>query len=249
MTDVKSFLTLAPEENTNAGYIELVSKNRFTVSIRATLTIARVDWALHRRGETKTKKLPGYVVKDYIAKDCLVGGYLNSDESLQFAIPENGQIWNEQSLVITSKIEILPVEGPTQSRETCFQSLERLLSDDTLSDFVIICNESSFKCHKAIMANKSLVFKAFFQRSSKGDSVNTYNIENFEPEIVKQMIHFIYTNKLAEDTQPSEPLLRIGDKYDVNGLVALCTTELVKSIDVDNAIRDQCCKTFLLYGC
>jgi speckle-type POZ protein len=99
------------------------------------------------------------------------------------------------------------------------------------------------------MANKSLVFKAFFQRFSKYDSDNTYNIEDFEPEIVKQMIHFIYTNKLAEDTQPSEALLRIGDKYDVNGLVALCTVELAESINVDNAIRDQYYKTFILYEC
>jgi speckle-type POZ protein len=98
------------------------------------------------------------------------------------------------------------------------------------------------------VANKSPVFKAFFQRFSKDDS-NTYNIEDFEPEIIKQMIRFIYTNKLAEDTQPSEALLRIGDKYDVIGLVTFCTRELAKSINVDNAIRDQCCKTFLLYEC
>ena len=49
------------------------------------------------------------------------------------------------------------------------------------------------------MVNKSLVFKAVFQHFSKYDSDNTCNIKDFKPEIVKQMICFIYTNKLAED--------------------------------------------------
>ena len=49
------------------------------------------------------------------------------------------------------------------------------------------------------MVNKSLIFKAVFQHFSKYDSDNTCNIKDFKPEIVKQMIYFIYTNKLAED--------------------------------------------------
>ena len=50
------------------------------------------------------------------------------------------------------------------------------------------------------------------------------------------MIFFIYTNELPDDAKQTEALLRIGDKYDVEGLVTLCTTELAKDLNAENAI-------------
>ncbi len=62
-------------------------------------------------------------------------------------------------------------------------------------------------------------------------------IEDFEPETVQMMIHFIYTQQLPEGSRCDLSLLLIADKYDLKDLVKFCEDELSKNLDVGNAVE------------
>jgi hypothetical protein len=203
------------EKNSPEGaQIYILNRNNFTVGIESSLI--------------KPPELIGPGPKK--------AGCIKSGEAISFWLPFASE-HAPFDLIIQCDIKILRnLTGLKEpARETRFQSFKRLLSDKTLADFVITCGKASFSCHRAILANKSPVFKSYFERHWKaGDA---YKIDDFEPEVVGQMIYFIYNDELSETAKPSEALLRIGDKYDVNGLVALCSTEFAKHLNNDNAVR------------
>jgi hypothetical protein len=212
------------KEFENCKY-EIINRNGFNVNISI-----RVGLMLNRQNTSSS-----------IVYGCLdTGKALKFPEFKWFDTPYNKHEKVVSGLHIHCYINIFTdlcgLNKPTPSRETGFQSFKRLFSDKTFSDFVIICGDETYiDCHRAILANKSAIFRSFFERHCQDNKA--YKIDDFDPEIVKQMIHFIYTNEFPEDAKATEALLRIGDKYNVEGLVTLCTTELAKVLDAENAVR------------
>ena len=69
--------------------------------------------------------------------------------------------------------------------------MEKLLEEETLTDFNIICGLDLFPCHKSILANQSDVFAAVMNSNSwEENKSNKYPIEGHNPKVVKQMINF-----------------------------------------------------------
>jgi hypothetical protein len=226
-----------PTEDGEDATIAVVNRNIFNVGIKATLTLGNFD---NKKDLQNQRHNHSRTSVDNI----------DSGEAFYFPIPrqwitENLLSWVDLSIKCKILLfrSICGLEEPKLPRESTTESLDRLLSEKTLSDFVIACRDKTrIDCHRAILANKSTVFKTFFEGA--WNASEDYKIVDFEPEIVRQMIYFIYTNKLPKDAKPSEDLLYIGDKYDVNGLVTLCATDLSKNLNADNAIRYQCYKRF-----
>jgi len=74
--------------------------------------------------------------------------------------------------------------------------MKQLLNNADSSDFKIICEDQTFQCHRIILANHSEVMSEMIKEAE--DQI--WTITNFKPEIVKQMIHFIYCQQLPEGT-------------------------------------------------
>ncbi len=95
--------------------------------------------------------------------------------------------------------QIVPVKS---CQDTIDQSMERLLSNPVLSDFKLICGGRSFPCHKAILANKSDVLEQLVTSGNWAENKeNILEIKDFHPEVVSQMLHFIYTCKIPANSK------------------------------------------------
>ena len=71
------------------------------------------------------------------------------------------------------------------------------MTDDTFSDFRIICGFKTFNCHQCIVGGKSDVLQKMFLSGDWAENVDeTLKIEDFDAETVRAMIHFIYTAQL-----------------------------------------------------
>jgi hypothetical protein len=197
-------LEIRPEEDPEDSEMRIINRNGFNVNISI-----------------------GPVSDDPITSGCVSAWRALKIPQLCNIYDSDNDLLDRLFVQFRMKIE---ESGPTANNPW-----QRLLSDKTFTDFVITCgDETSIDCHRAILANKSTVFRSFFERHNKDNK--SYEISDFEPEIVKQMIHFIYTNELPEDAKQTEALLHIGDKYDVEGLVTLCATKLAKVLDAETAI-------------
>merc|ERR1712126_342355 len=71
-----------------------------------------------------------------------------------------------------------------------------LLKSGLLSDCQIVCGEKSFNCHKNILSLRSEVFSTMFTSGLKEDEQATVEIKDFDPEIVEQMLEYIYTGEV-----------------------------------------------------
>jgi hypothetical protein len=81
--------------------------------------------------------------------------------------------------------------------DTCQQSMERLCLNPDFSDLQIVCGGQTFPCHKNILANKSDVLEKMLKSESWSENEdNVLSIKDFKPNVVAQMIHFIYTSQL-----------------------------------------------------
>ena len=148
------------------------------------------------------------------------------------------KIW--VSFSIFNNLQSAPVAGLNYiDSEPMFRSsLKSLLADNSLSDFVIECGTNKFPCHKAILASRSDVFATLFSTNDWAENKeNAFPIKDHSPDVVKQMLEFIYTNKIPEGTTFSLNLLIIADQFNLKGLIQLCESELSKNMTHQNAIE------------
>ncbi len=93
----------------------------------------------------------------------------------------------------------------SNERETFRVSMRKLhSSSEEFSDFKIVAGDQTFACHKVILANKSRVLKTMllsekFLESKK----NELTIGDFDPEVVRLMIHFVYCHELPNEAKCS----------------------------------------------
>ena len=110
------------------------------------------------------------------------------------------------------------------------------LEEGLWSDFTIVVGEKKFKVHKFMLATRSPVFRKMIESSMK-ESVESYvEISDFSKDVVHEMLRFIYTGDAPNVKSNPQDMLSIADKYELDGLKALCIDALNKSLTTDNAV-------------
>ena len=66
---------------------------------------------------------------------------------------------------------------------------------------------------------------------------NIVNIEDAEPNVIEEMLRFIYTGKVKDMNLIACELLRISDKYCLEGLKSICEGTLCGNLSVENVLK------------
>jgi hypothetical protein len=103
-----------------------------------------------------------------------------------------------------------------------------LKSQQNMADIELIVKDKSFPGHKAILAARSRVFAAEFERLQP-DVPQQIRIDGVEPSTVEKFLHFIYTGE-PMGTLEDEVLLMLAEHYKLATLAKLCLDAL-KTID------------------
>ena len=93
--------------------------------------------------------------------------------------------------------------------------------------------------HKAILAARSPVFTKMFSHDTQESITNTIKLSDIEPEVLKELLTYIYTNESPNIRTHAASLLIHAQKYQLDHLKALCERRLMISYDlqIDNAAR------------
>ena len=115
--------------------------------------------------------------------------------------------------------------------------LESAMTEGLLSDFTLAVGEKEFQVHKLILSIRSPVFKRMIECPMAESANSRVEISDFEPEVVEEMIHYMYTGKAPHlnNNYMVEPLFNIADKYELLRLKEMCAKVLAKHLDVENA--------------
>jgi speckle-type POZ protein len=92
--------------------------------------------------------------------------------------------------------------------------------------------------HVVILTARSSVFAAMFKCDMEESKTRKVVIEDIEPEVFRQLLHYLYTGTcpLLEMKSITRDLYVAADKYDVETLKKECVDILLAQLDVSNSI-------------
>ena len=116
----------------------------------------------------------------------------------------------------------------------------KLFGEKKFSDVKITCGEEVFDCHRNILSVRSPVFDAMFQSDMIENRSKNVVIKDIKPEVVKEMLHFIYNGAISTENVLDEigrDLLGAADQYQLKYLKNKCEEKLCSSLDVGNSVE------------
>ncbi|XP_064485398.1 speckle-type POZ protein B-like [Ornithodoros turicata] len=108
--------------------------------------------------------------------------------------------------------------------------------DREFADLIIIAGEKRFHVHKVVLATRSPVFRAMLKNDMQESIQNEVVLKDVYPDVVQEMLRFIYTDASPNISTMAADLYQLADKYDLKGLKLLCESELASSLSVDTVV-------------
>ena len=96
--------------------------------------------------------------------------------------------------------------------------LNKLLRNDEYTDVEIKCEDAILKCHKAILVARAPYFRAMFNSPLKESQTGKVQIDGMEPDVLKDMILFIYSGKVKTMRKNAVELFKAADMYMIDSL-------------------------------
>ncbi|CAM9969647.1 unnamed protein product, partial [Heterosigma akashiwo] len=108
-------------------------------------------------------------------------------------------------------------------------SLLGMFESAELSDVSLVCQDTTFRCHKFILSARSPVFKAMFTRfgMAEGHPASTVKITDVKPSAMKALLNFMYSGLLECEPEDQLDFLAVADKYDVQGAKNWCEENFI----------------------
>ncbi|KAJ8679180.1 hypothetical protein QAD02_014967 [Eretmocerus hayati] len=111
-----------------------------------------------------------------------------------------------------------------------------LMDDEATSDASVIVGDRVIPVHKCILASKSEVFKAMFAHNMKENLEGIVKIDEFDAEIIEELIKYVYTQKSTRLPEISRELFEAAHKYQIHDLEDKCKEYMIFNLNFDNAI-------------
>ncbi|KZS20498.1 Uncharacterized protein APZ42_012892 [Daphnia magna] len=98
--------------------------------------------------------------------------------------------------------------------------------------------EQQIGSHRNILAARSPVFAAMFQHDMKEATTGQVHMEDSEPDVFKQLLHYIYSGRISTPLTDAmaQSLFVVADKYDIQDLKEECVIFLLTCLRMDNVV-------------
>lgn len=120
------------------------------------------------------------------------------------------------------------------SRMSILDEYEKLLHSAKFSDVTLIVGDKKFPAHKNILASRSPVFSAMFEHNMLENKNNIVEITDVEPEIMAEVLRFIYAGKVKDIKKFTADLLVVADIYQIEALKLMCEEVFIEKLSPDN---------------
>ncbi|XP_035294812.1 speckle-type POZ protein-like [Cricetulus griseus] len=138
-----------------------------------------------------------------------------------------------QDSLLNSKASKVP--GILVPRCTVADDLGQLWENSVFTDCSLVVAGQEFGAHKAILAARSPVFRAMFEKDMEESRKNRVEILDLELQVFKTMMEFIYTGKAPDLHSMADAVLAAADKYGLEHLKVMCGDVLCRDLSVENA--------------
>uniref|UniRef100_A0A0N5BT35 BTB domain-containing protein n=1 Tax=Strongyloides papillosus TaxID=174720 RepID=A0A0N5BT35_STREA len=128
-----------------------------------------------------------------------------------------------------------------ESMNVLLDDVAGMLESPKFSDCIIKVGKSKINVHKCILASRSKVFDSILADKQYESSSSIIEINGLRPEIVKEMVNYLYTGKSPNMNEVACEMLEIGEKYGLELLKLMAQESLVHSLSIENACNYLVC--------
>ncbi|CDW53510.1 Protein maternal effect lethal 26, partial [Trichuris trichiura] len=126
-----------------------------------------------------------------------------------------------------------PTDIP-DSESLFISDMKALLENGAYADFSISVGGITIPAHRCILAARSNVFAAMLLHATEESRTCTLEITDFEPDVIQELVRFIYSGHCNRIDELGADLLTAADKYNLEDLKFHCEKALVRAINVRN---------------
>ncbi|KAG9508484.1 Protein roadkill, partial [Fragariocoptes setiger] len=162
-----------------------------------------------------------------------------------FLLDESNGLLPDDKLTIYCEVNVVAesVNISGQSNTTQFKVPECRLSADfsslfdnpEFSDVIIHADGREFHAHKNILSARSPMFRGMFSHDMKEMRQNRVEEPDIKPDVLEEMLRFIYSGKAPNLDKLAEDLLSASNKYQLDRLKILCEEALSTNLSVETA--------------
>ncbi|KAK6938351.1 BTB/POZ domain [Dillenia turbinata] len=117
----------------------------------------------------------------------------------------------------------------------CFSDVV-LVAADGASDQTDLAPPVPVHAHKAVLANRSPVFRAMFENQMEESLSGTIKISDVSHDVLCAFVNYLYTAEACPDDQMAYDLLVMAEKYQVKHLKAYCEKFIISKLNWDNSL-------------
>lgn len=149
------------------------------------------------------------------------------------------------TITIHAWVQVSSGTGGARTAAPCLSNtlatnLEEVLTSGYLADMSMDCGSESLPCHSFILMARSPVFKQMLQADMAESKSRKVHVTDIEPTAMKNLLHFLYTDKLKVDTDSDDEgicqLFQAAHKYEVKPLADYCAALLQRKLSSRNAV-------------
>merc|ERR1719397_1081258 len=111
-------------------------------------------------------------------------------------------------------------EEEEEMKQVRLLDFQLFLSNGKHSDVLLKSDDTTFPCHKVVLAASSTVFDRMLDLNMMESQTGEVEISDVDPNTLKQLLEFIYTGQV-EDAAYTPELLYAADKYEIHALVKI----------------------------
>ncbi|KAJ8680889.1 hypothetical protein QAD02_016676 [Eretmocerus hayati] len=145
-------------------------------------------------------------------------------------------LYPSDKLVVLCEIYGLDTKESTEKLKM-YTKLENFLNDQDFSDVTLVVEGKKLYAHRIILSNGSDVFAAMLKEESKEKMPKIIEIEDFDHDVILELLRFLYGGKVNCLELVSEKLLIAADKYGVSLLKNLCEKYLCSTLTIENVLK------------
>jgi len=213
--------------NTPYGIIHVDSKLQISLSLRLSVFEKKMPHCFNVVGRSLYWKLIKWKVVVGNPERYLAGGKLTVFCSLHW-------LEVDTETYVADQLNVPPLPVVPQSASVPW--IRNVLCKGLFTDVVVVAGEREFTAHRAILAERSEVFRAMFDADMLEKHNGRIVIEDLSSDAVSEMLSFIYTDSVDDIGKTASELLASAEKYNIPRLKAVCELELATSISIDNAV-------------
>uniref|UniRef100_A0A0K0EYE0 BTB domain-containing protein n=1 Tax=Strongyloides venezuelensis TaxID=75913 RepID=A0A0K0EYE0_STRVS len=165
-------------------------------------------------------KILNFIRVDYLLNPSN-GLLINGNLELSFEI----FFINHINIIIKNHLDTLL--GIDKTLPTPNNYLGQTLQRQQSTDCIIVVGKYNFYVHKQKLINRSPVFDVMFKHELKESIIGIIEILDFEVDVVKEMLDYIYTNEAPNIKEMATEVFLIADKYEIEGLKSMAMEYLL----------------------